>query len=152
MNYRMLLILAVLLALPFSLKAGSVYDLDASDSIHVNVGYLTADDIDDMITLTTGALCWDIDTMRVWQPSKKPPHDTTTHYVVRVDSAWIVGKIECDTVPVNFKTVNDTVWAERLDIKCDTTYRQRLTFVWAPLVTVKLHPDQIEKLMELLAK
>ena len=142
MTYKVLVLVIVLLALPFSPQADSVYDATMVDSAHVSVDAITWD------YLT--AVTWDsIDTTCLWNP-EPTKRDTTTHYVIRIDSSWVVGKVVCDTTPVNFKTVDDTVWAERLDIGCDTTYRQRHTFVWAPLVTVKLRPEQIEKLRELL--
>jgi len=58
--------------------------------------------------------------------------DTTTHYVVRIDSTF------------NGYWCNSTNGYEvlRANITYDTT--------WAPLVTVKLRPDQVERLMIML--
>ena len=75
--------------------------------------------------------------------------NSTTHYIAGLDTMLVDREIECDTVWQKYQTDSLSGYIVKA-IVCDTTLRFKTQPIWKPLIAVKLTPEQIAKLMEIL--
>lgn len=141
----------VLFLLPAIASGESVYDENATVLLSNDFGFgLSIDSLVISEIAVAGDFLWDIGDSICWSPIYPSKSDTIDHYVDRIDSSWVLDRIECDTTAVGVYKKDDTTWAESIKIECDSVYVRKLTRQWKPLVTVKLTPTQFERLLALL--